>query len=58
MNSTIWGRTHKEGLPIKFTEVIVNMTDLDCMVRTVRELDVDIAFGMGALAGDVLHHGL
>lgn len=37
------GKNPQGGLPIKFTEVIVNMTDPDCMVRTVRELDVDVA---------------
>lgn len=37
------GKNPQGGLPIKFTEVMVNMTDLDCMVRTVRELDIDVA---------------
>lgn len=37
------GKNPQGGLPIKFTEVVVNMTDLDCMIRTVRDLDVDVA---------------
>lgn len=37
------GKNPQAGLPIKFSEVIVKMTDLDCMVRTVRELDIDVA---------------
>ena len=38
------GKDPTPGVPVKFTEVAVRPDDLDKMVRTLRDLEIDVAF--------------
>ncbi|KAK0341875.1 hypothetical protein LTR94_024619 [Friedmanniomyces endolithicus] len=37
------GKNEQEGLPIKFTEVVVSLSDLDAMSCAVRDQEIDVA---------------